>query len=74
MVDRLIGSLVDWLPTARRLLSHGSRVVFYWLREVSEDAAYERYQARWGTKSTLTAAEFYRERLERKYSRPCRCC
>ena len=60
-----------------------------WLREVSGDDAYERYLTRAvsarvtlsepdgraeGSASLLSPAEFYRERLERKYSRPCRCC
>ena len=60
-----------------------------WLREVSGDAAYERYLTRAasarvtlsepdgrakGAPSLLTPAEFYRRRVEHKYSRPCRCC
>lgn len=47
------------------------------LREWSGDAAYERYVthvARTGGKKPLTPADFYVEQLNRKYSRPNRCC
>jgi uncharacterized short protein YbdD (DUF466 family) len=46
-----------------------------WLRAVSGDDAYERYAATLaGDEPCLSPGEFYRQRLERKYSRPCRCC
>ncbi len=48
------------------------------LREWCGDAAYEHYLRSKGTRSasarTLTPAEFYVEQLNRRYSRPNRCC
>jgi uncharacterized short protein YbdD (DUF466 family) len=48
------------------------------LREWCGDAAYERYlrslAARECKSSALTAEEFYVEQLNRRYSRPNRCC
>jgi len=48
------------------------------LREWCGDAAYESYLRSQGTQSgsgrTLTPAEFYVEQLNRRYSRPNRCC
>jgi uncharacterized short protein YbdD (DUF466 family) len=60
--------------TASRLLRR------FWrgLREWCGDAAYERYLRSPGTRSnahpTLTPEEFYVEQLNRRYSRPNRCC
>jgi uncharacterized short protein YbdD (DUF466 family) len=48
------------------------------LREWCGDAAYERYLCSGAAKSasgrTLTEKEFYVEQLNRRYSRPNRCC
>jgi uncharacterized short protein YbdD (DUF466 family) len=48
------------------------------LREWCGDAAYESYLRSKGTQAglhrTLTPAEFYVEQLNRRYSRPNRCC
>jgi uncharacterized short protein YbdD (DUF466 family) len=48
------------------------------LREWCGDAAYEHYLRSPVTKSgqspTLTAEQFYIEQLDRRYSRPNRCC
>ena len=48
------------------------------LREWSGDAAYDRYLRAIETKhcrhAPLTPAEFYIEQLNRRYSRPNRCC
>jgi uncharacterized short protein YbdD (DUF466 family) len=48
------------------------------LREWCGDAAYESYLrspgARGGSCRTLSQAEFYVEQLNRRYSRPNRCC
>jgi uncharacterized short protein YbdD (DUF466 family) len=48
------------------------------LREWCGDSAYERYvrfvEERPAGRRTLTAAEFYVEQLNRRYSRPNRCC
>jgi len=56
---------------------------FSCLRAVLDDDAYDRYLTRRssvipseveGSACLLSPAEFYRLRLERKYSRPNRCC
>jgi uncharacterized short protein YbdD (DUF466 family) len=52
---------------------------YFWagLRQWSGDAAYERYvecTEKRGTKVALSETEFYVEQLNRKYSRPNRCC
>jgi len=47
------------------------------LREWSGDAAYEKYlrcAGRHGSKTELSPQQFYVEQLNRKYSRPNRCC
>jgi uncharacterized short protein YbdD (DUF466 family) len=51
----------------------------FWVgvRQWSGDAAYENYlecAVRGGTNPPLSEAEFYVEQLNRKYSRPNRCC
>lgn len=60
--------------TTSRLL----RRLWRGLREWCGDAAYERYLRSAATKSSscraLTAKEFYVEQLDRRYSRPNRCC
>jgi uncharacterized short protein YbdD (DUF466 family) len=54
------------------------RKIWRGLREWSGDAAYERYlqspQTRAQASSVLSPAEFYIEQLNRRYSRPNRCC
>jgi len=53
------------------------RIFWRGLRQWSGDSAYETYLAcaeRQRTKKPLSAAEFYVEQLNRKYSRPNRCC
>ena len=48
------------------------------LREMTGDAAYERYRqhlrARHPDRRPLSPREFYLARLNEKYSRPSRCC
>jgi uncharacterized short protein YbdD (DUF466 family) len=48
------------------------------LREWCGDAAYERYvrscDTRSGARTLLTPSEFYVQQLDRRYSRPNRCC
>lgn len=54
-----------------------SRTLWKRLREWCGDAAYERYQKAVTRKKSghaLTREQFYIEQLERKYSRPNRCC
>jgi uncharacterized short protein YbdD (DUF466 family) len=54
------------------------RKVWLAIREWSGDAAYERYlrspRTRAHTAGVLSPAEFYVEQLDRRYSRPNRCC
>jgi hypothetical protein len=50
-------------------------LLWWWLREVSADAAYENYLRRAsGTPEVLSAEQFFLSRLKRKYSRVSRCC
>ncbi len=55
-----------------------ARRIWLGLREWCGDAAYESYLrskgAQSGSSRTLTPAEFYVEQLNRRYSRPNRCC
>jgi uncharacterized short protein YbdD (DUF466 family) len=59
---------------AKRLL----RRLWRGLRECCGDSAYERYLCSNGRRDaerhTLTAEEFYIEQVNRRYSRPNRCC
>jgi len=50
--------------------------VWSFLREASGENDYQRYCTRAGARgeSPLSADDFYLSRLERKYSRPSRCC
>ncbi|MGC2526491.1 MAG: CstA-like transporter-associated (seleno)protein [Candidatus Acidiferrum sp.] len=54
------------------------RLFWRGLREWCGDAAYERYLSAKGRQNTkqraLTAEEFYVEQINRRYSRPNRCC
>ena len=64
----------DGLHAGKRVL----RKVWRGLREWCGDSAYERYlrsrAQRAPSKCTLSAEEFYVEQLNRRYSRPSRCC
>ena len=58
-------------------VENAARAFWRRLREWCGDAAYERYQnavARKKTGCALTREQFYVEQLDRKYSRPSRCC
>ena len=63
---------------ATKITSRMLRRFWRGLREWSGDTAYERYLRSTATRSgsyrTLTAEEFYVEQLNRRYSRPNRCC
>jgi uncharacterized short protein YbdD (DUF466 family) len=63
---------------ASRITSRFLRRFWRGLREWCGDTAYERYLrsagARSGGSPTLTAEEFYVDQLDRRYSRPSRCC
>jgi hypothetical protein len=55
----------------------GLASVWRGLREWCGDAAYEKYQEcakRAGQSHVLSAQDFYVEQLNKKYSRPNRCC
>jgi uncharacterized short protein YbdD (DUF466 family) len=66
-----LSSFIRWTLRATRFAWRG-------LREWCGDAAYERYlrsaRKRSGTQDLLSPAEFYVEQLDRRYSRPNRCC
>ena len=66
-------------------MQHAAKITFrmlrrFWrgLREWCGDAAYETYLRSKGRRSSsspkLTPAEFYVEQLNRRYSKPNRCC
>jgi uncharacterized short protein YbdD (DUF466 family) len=61
-----------WLQLRRAL-----RTLWLGVRQWSGDSAYETYLAcaqRQDGQKTLSPSEFYVEQLNRKYSRPNRCC
>jgi uncharacterized short protein YbdD (DUF466 family) len=62
----------------RSLVARSLRSLWRGLREWCGDAAYERYLASRATRvsgqTPLSAREFYLERVNRRYSRPNRCC
>jgi uncharacterized short protein YbdD (DUF466 family) len=65
------------MKRTRQFLGRAARRLWRGVREWSGDAAYEQYLAcanRTGRGKPLSAAEFYVEQLNRKYSRPNRCC
>jgi uncharacterized short protein YbdD (DUF466 family) len=66
------------MRAAAKIVSRLLRRFWRGLREWCGDAAYERYLLAAARKSpssrTLTAEEFYIEQLNRRYSRPNRCC
>lgn len=69
----------NFRPRFPARLLRALRALWRALREWSGDAAYERYlsafRAAPGEQGTpLSPAEFYLEQLERRYSRPTRCC
>lgn len=55
-----------------------ARIIWRGLREWCGDAAYERYLRSARTRSSacelLSPTEFYVQQLDRRYSRPNRCC
>jgi uncharacterized short protein YbdD (DUF466 family) len=66
------------MRSARKITRRLLRRLWRGLREWCGDAAYEHYLRSRGTlestRPPLTAAEFYVEQLDRRYSRPNRCC
>jgi uncharacterized short protein YbdD (DUF466 family) len=63
---------------SRAWLSRIARIAWRGLREWCGDSAYERYLCSQATQNsgrrTLTSSEFYVDQLNRRYSRPNRCC
>jgi uncharacterized short protein YbdD (DUF466 family) len=66
------------MQRAVKFAKHSFRRFWRGLREWCGDAAYERYLGAKGRqvaeRRTLTAEEFYVEQINRRYSRPNRCC
>ena len=65
------------MKRALQIVKRNAGLLWRGLREWSGDATYDRYLecAKRGERNkTLTPAEFYVEQLNRKYSRPNRCC
>jgi uncharacterized short protein YbdD (DUF466 family) len=66
------------MQRAARVAKRTFRRFWRGLREWCGDAAYERYLRAKGRQAaerrTLTAEEFYVEQINRRYSRPNRCC
>ena len=66
------------MQRAANFAKHAFRRFWRGLREWCGDAAYERYLGAKGRQDaerrTLTAEEFYVEQVNRRYSRPNRCC
>jgi len=65
-------------PTLRQRIDKVIRRTWRGIREWCGDAAYESYlrsvSRRHAGECLLTAEEFYVKQLERRYSRPNRCC
>jgi uncharacterized short protein YbdD (DUF466 family) len=64
------------LETTRAALLRISSSIWQWLRGAAGEQAYENYlrHAEKVSGQPMTAEEFYRDQLQRKYSRPNRCC
>ena len=71
------------ISRARKMLGSARREGWYWLRQVTGDAAYENYlrctrrgvcASELAASSPLSPAEFYLDALRRRYSSVCRCC
>ena len=65
------------MDRTRQFVEQTVRQLWRGLREWSGDAAYEQYLScarRKSQSKLLSPAEFYVEQLNRKYSRPNRCC
>ena len=66
------------MPRPVKLTLRAFRLFWHGIREWCGDTAYERYlyssATRFGSQRVLTAKEFYVEQLNRRYSRPNRCC
>ncbi len=74
----LAASVYNVVGGLRNFLRIASRNTWYGLREWCGDSAYERYVQAQGAHADkaegLSRTEFYVEQLNRRYSRPNRCC
>ena len=70
-LSSILGKVKDMGKT-RRII----RRIWDIVREILGDKAYDRYsaRARQQGQNVLTAKEFYLNQLQRKYSKPSRCC
>jgi uncharacterized short protein YbdD (DUF466 family) len=68
--------LMPAMETLRDALRRTTSALWQWLRGAAGDQAYESYllHAEKIPGRPLTAKEFYQDQLQRKYSRPNRCC
>lgn len=68
----------EHLRQLRSIALRAGRIFLRGLREWCGDSAYERYMISRATRRCvhrpLTRGEFYAEQLDRRYSRPNRCC
>jgi len=66
----------DGMVTTHMTLLQLLKTVWHWIREATGENDYQRYRARALARgeSPLLPSAFYASRLERKYSRPNRCC
>lgn len=75
---RLFSGTHFCLPAVFNRARHIMQTAWRGLREWSGDAAYDRYldsrAVRRGTVSALSRKNFYLEQVNRRYSRPNRCC
>jgi len=65
------------MPALGRKVRRALRIFWHGLRQWCGDSAYETYLAsanRRRNRELLSPAQFYVEQLNRKYSRPNRCC
>lgn len=69
---RKMAPMRAWVAQAQRGLSAICDLTFQILREVSGEAACERYRR--AASDEEAPGRFYLRYLEEKYSRPCRCC
>ena len=68
-------SLANFLDACSRALSRAFSTAWWWLRQVTGDAAYDNYLRHHLLHSpTLTRTQFYRDSLRREYSTINRCC
>ncbi|HXM93879.1 MAG TPA: CstA-like transporter-associated (seleno)protein [Candidatus Dormibacteraeota bacterium] len=77
-MHKLFSESLFHLPAVLNRATYIMQTAWRGLREWSGDAAYDRYlesgAVRRGSVSALSRKNFYLEQLNRRYSRPNRCC